>query len=115
MNTTLSLAEPCRAEASLSRSLTVSVVQSAHERARFDAQLAQEHYLGAAVSVGDFLRQVVTRAGGWVALLVWGPAAYRLKDREHWIGWNDALRGTRLKLVVQNRRFLLRHAKGAQP
>jgi hypothetical protein len=46
---------------------------------------------------------------------VWGPAAYRLKDRERWIGWNDALRAERLKLVVQNRRFLLLHAKGAEP
>lgn len=115
MNTTLSLAEPCWTEAPPSCPLIVCVVQSPAERARFDAQLAQEHYLGATAAVGDFLRHVVTRNGVWVALLVWGPAAYRLKDRERWIGWNDALRGARLKLVVQNRRFLLLHAKGAQP
>ena len=39
--------------------------------------------------------------------LDWGrPAALKLKDREQWIGWNRALAAERLKLVVQNRRYL---------
>jgi hypothetical protein len=50
-----------------------------------------------------------------VALLVWGPAALKLKDRERWIGWNPALAAGRLKLIVQNRRYLLLHEKGAEP
>lgn len=95
--------------------LSVEVVGAGALRERFDALLGAKHYLGVAPRVGDFLRQVVVREGQWVALLVWGPAAYRLKDRERWIGWNDALRGERLKLVVQNRRFLLLHEKGAEP
>ncbi len=85
------------------------------ERERFDELLAREHYLGVAPPVGDFLRQVVVRDGQWVALVVWGPAALKLKDREKWIGWNPALAAERLKLVVQNRRYLLLHQKGAQP
>ena len=71
--------------------------------------------LGSLPSVGDFLRQVVVREGRWVALLVWGPAALKLKDRERWIGWNPALAAGRLKLIVQNRRYLLLHEKGAEP
>jgi len=85
------------------------------QRARFDALLAQKHYLGAAPPVGDFLRQVVARDGQWVALLVWGPAALKLKDRERWIGWNLTQQVERLKLVVQNRRYLLLHERGAEP
>ena len=50
---------------------------------------------------------MVVREGRWVALLVWGPAALKLKDRERWIGWNPALAAERLKLIVQNRRYLL--------
>ncbi len=42
-----------------------------------------------------------------MALLPWGAAALRLKDRDGWIGWDAARRHERLKLVVQNRRFLL--------
>jgi hypothetical protein len=75
----------------------------------------KKHYLGLSPSVGDFLRQVVVRDGQWVALLVWGPAALKLKDRENWIGWNATQRAERLKLVVQNRRYLLLHDKGAEP
>ena len=40
--------------------------------AAFDQQLAAQHYLGAGRPVGDYLRQIVERAGQPVALLVWG-------------------------------------------
>ena len=43
---------------------------------------------------------------GW-ACSCGGPASYRLKDRDEWIGWDGAQRHARLKLVVQNRRFLI--------
>lgn len=94
--------------------LTVHIVAAA-EQARFDKLLAQHHYLGATQSIGDFLRQVVTRDGQWVALLVWGPAALKLKDRERWIGWHLTHQAERLKLIVQNRRYLLLHEKGTEP
>jgi hypothetical protein len=96
------------------RSLQIDLVAPG-ELERFDGLLAQKHYLGSLPSVGDFLRQVVVRDGQWVALLVWGPAALKLKDREKWIGWNPALAAERLKLIVQNRRYLLLHEKGAEP
>lgn len=96
------------------RSLKVQVV-GASERERFDELLAARHYLGQSPPVGDFLRQVVIREGRWVALLVWGPAALKLKDREKWIGWNAAMCAERLKLIVQNRRYLLLHERGAEP
>ena len=88
---------------------------AAEELERFEGLLAAKHYLGSAPPVGDFLRQVVIREGRWVALLVWGPAALKLKDREQWIGWNRALAAERLKLVVQNRRYLLLHERGEEP
>lgn len=81
----------------------------------FDEQLGEHHYLGAGRPVGDYLRQVVRRRGVVVALLVWGPACYALKDRDLWIGWSANQRVERLKLVVQNRRFLLLTAKGGDP
>jgi len=81
----------------------------------FDAQLGEHHYLGAGQAVGDYLRQIVERAGQPVAQLVWGPACYALKDRDRWIGWSVPQRVPRLKLIVQNRRFLLLTAKGEEP
>ena len=81
----------------------------------FDAQLAGRHSLGAGTPVGDYLRQIVELAGQPVALLVWGPACYALKDRDLWISWSAPQRVERLKLIVQNRRFLLLTAKGQSP
>src|SRR5580658_2021181 len=81
----------------------------------FDAQMGQHHYLGAGQAVGDYLRQIVERDGRPVALLVWGPACYALKDRDLWISWSAPQRVERLKLIVQNRRFLLLAEKGQSP
>lgn len=85
------------------------------DQKRFDELLGDLHYLGSARPVGDFLRQAVVRGGEWVGLLAWGPACYALKDRDEWIGWHSAQRAQRLKLIVQNRRFLLLHERGAEP
>ncbi|HVU70558.1 MAG TPA: ISAs1 family transposase [Ktedonobacteraceae bacterium] len=90
-------------------------VPSEEESGWFDELLAQKHYLGAGRPVGDYLRQVVERDGQAVALLVWGPACYALKDRDQWIGWSPAQRIERLKLLVQNRRFLVLADKGQSP
>lgn len=90
-------------------------VAAADEHAWFDQQLAEHHYLGAGCPVGDYLRQIVEVRGRPAALLVWGPACYALKDRDRWIGWSANHRIERLKLIVQNRRFLLLGEKGAAP
>lgn len=88
---------------------------SPKQRGRFNQLLKKHHYLGSAPPVGDFMEQVVLCDGKWAALLIWGPAALKLKERERWIGWNRLQQAERLKLVVQNRRFLLLHKKGTQP
>ncbi len=103
-----------RAVAAPGATLTVRV-PAPEQVSWFDGRLADHHYLGAGRPVGDYLRQVVERAGQPVALLVWGPAAYALKDRDRWIAWSANQRIERLKLVVQNRRFLLLTAKGQAP
>lgn len=81
----------------------------------FDQTLAGHHYLGAGRPVGDYLRQIVEVAGKPAALLVWGPACYALKDRDLWISWSAPQRLERLKLIVQNRRFLVLGKKGESP
>ena len=68
--------------------------------------LQREHYLGD-VSTGRQLLQVIEYEGQAVALLDWGPATWKLADREEWIGWTAQKRAERLGLVVLNRRFLV--------
>jgi hypothetical protein len=87
----------------------------AADLARFDGMMEQQHALGSTPPVGDFLRQVAVLDGEWVGLLAWGSAALHLKDRDEWVGWNGRQRKERLKLVANNRRFLLPGRKGEHP
>jgi hypothetical protein len=77
------------------------------EMGRVRELLGQEHYLGAGRDVGRTLVQVIHHHERWVAVVIWGPAAMKLGDREEWIGWTHPQRAERLGLVVQNRRFLV--------
>jgi hypothetical protein len=80
---------------------------SPEERVRFDQLLVTEHYLHSAEMVGEQLRYVAEVSGQWVALLAWSAPAFRLKDREAWIGWTMAQKRRRLSLVANNSRFLV--------
>lgn len=90
---------------SLLKSLQVRAL-APHEYQRAGELLDQEHYLGD-VPQGRQLLQVIEYQGLWVALLDWGPATWKLTDREEWIGWTAQQRAERLALVVLNRRFLI--------
>lgn len=74
---------------------------------RAAALLEEEHDLGSVRPVGRTLVQAIHHQGRWVALLVWGPAALKLTDRDADIGWTDSQRAERIGLIVQNRRFLV--------
>jgi hypothetical protein len=77
------------------------------EMQRVTALLDDQHYLGAGRPVGRTLVQVVHHRERWAAILLWGPAAVKLIDRDEWIGWTQHQRAERLGLIVQNRRFLV--------
>lgn len=104
-----------RSQTAADRTGLIIRVVEAGEVKRYDRLMEAKHYLGHAHRVGDFLRQVVERDGEWVALLAWGPAGLHMKDRDKWIGWNRLQRAERLKLVAQNRRFLLLTERGKEP
>lgn len=87
------------------KNLTVRALEK-HEHSRAGELLRQEHYLGDCPQ-GRQLLQVVEHEGRWVALLDWGPACWKLADRESHIGWTPQQRAQRLGLIVQNRRFLV--------
>jgi hypothetical protein len=89
----------------LLKSLTVRALEP-QEYQRAGQLLDREHYLGD-VPQGRQLLQAVEYNGQWVALLDWGPATWKLADREEWIGWTAQQRAERLGLVVLNRRFLV--------
>lgn len=85
----------------------VRLVTSTRDRARFKRLMAEQHYLGWGQPVGETLMYVAVVGRKWVALLVFGAAAYALKNRDEWIGWLTEQRQERLNFIVQNRRFLI--------
>ncbi|HWT77629.1 MAG TPA: ISAs1 family transposase [Candidatus Methylomirabilis sp.] len=87
--------------------LTVRVLTDLTERQRFDALLDAEHFLGPRFPAGDRLYQVAEQDGQWVGLLLWCASALHLKDRDAWIGWDPLTRAQRLKLIVNQARFLI--------
>ncbi|NIM97199.1 MAG: ISAs1 family transposase [candidate division Zixibacteria bacterium] len=77
------------------------------ERPLWDELMRQHHYLGFHSLVGESLRYVAVFEGQWLALLGWAAAALKCKVRDQWIGWPFLLQRHRLKLIVNNSRFLI--------
>ena len=94
--------------------ITVRVMKPS-ERKRFGKLEGEYHYMGETRSGGDTLRLIFEEDGTWVALMVWGSASYRLKDRDAFVGWTPRLLAERQKLVAMNRRFTLLGGRGERP
>lgn len=91
-------------------------IYKATELRRFKELEGEYHYMGETHSGGDTMRVVFETEGGeWLALMVWGSAAYHLRPRDEYIGWPVSLRAARQKLVVNNRRFTVLAKPGTRP
>lgn len=108
----LSLMDP--AEAAVLDQIAVRPIQPA-EQERWDQLVSEHHYLKSAQMVGERLCYVAEYQGRWLALLGWAAAAYHIRARDQWIGWNDNQRRARLPLVANNARFCLLTAPGQHP
>lgn len=65
------------------------------------------HYLGLPKLVGEHLRYLAYLNGQVVACLAWASAAFKVKSRDDFIGWDPTTRHQRLYLVANNARFLV--------
>ena len=92
------------------------VLRTATEEAEIDhlrQALNKGHYLQAGRPAGHVLWQGIYRTDTeadcpeLVAVLCWGGAAKRLKERDNHIGWDSVTCANRLKLIVQLRRFFV--------
>lgn len=100
--------------------LSVRVARTKEEIAVLRKALDQEHYLKAGRPAGHVLWQGVYEhddgagekdEGKLCAVLSWAGAAWRLKDRDEWIDWDDVTRANRLALITQLRRFIVLEKK----
>jgi hypothetical protein len=90
--------------------LDVERVEKREQRELFKDLLARYHYLGYAMPFGARIQYLVyvSRPGREVVgCLQFSSPAWRMKDRDQWIGWDDKRRGEGLQQVVNNSRFLV--------
>lgn len=69
--------------------------------------IARHHYLGYVPLAGAQLRYLAYAGDRLLAALGFGAAAWRVLDRDDFIGWDNAQRVARLHLIVNNARFLI--------
>jgi hypothetical protein len=71
------------------------------------AMMRGHHPLSDGPLCGAQLRYLIRSERGWLGGLSFSSAAWRLKERDKWIGWSEATRRARLDRIVQNSRFLI--------
>jgi hypothetical protein len=90
--------------------VVLQMVQRPDQRLLFRELVGRYHYLGYAVPFGahiQYLISVSTPTPTIVGGLQFSSAAWRMRARDQWIGWDDATRARQLQRVVSNSRFLL--------
>ena len=85
----------------LVRPVLVSEIQ------RYQNLMQEHHYLGNLPKIGETLWYIALWRDVWVALISFSAAALKCAARDQWIGWSSRQQYARLKLVVNNSRFLI--------
>lgn len=73
----------------------------------WDYLVHHHHYLGLPKLVGEHLRYMVYINGQAAACLSWASAAWRVKARDQFIGWDEETKRKNLYLIANNSRFLI--------
>ena len=106
----LALVDPARIDGALPslRPLALALVQSQAQRWRVRWLLQQYHYRGFSGAVGETVQYLAHDAQGReLAVMVFGAAAWKVADRDRFIGWSARQRVARLQLIANQQRFLI--------
>ena len=73
----------------------------------YNSLIHQHHYLGYRQIVGNHLKYIAFINQRPVACLGWGSAAWKVKSRDNFVGWNTNSRRDNLHFIANNTRFLI--------
>ena len=85
----------------------IRLLSSPKDIARCDRLIRKHHYLHDATLVGEQLRYAITYKGRWLGLATWSGAAFHIKDRDEFIGWDVEQCRRRRPLLANNSRLLI--------
>jgi len=88
------------------REIIVRPVEPCREQ-QYQSLMQQYHYLGSLPKIGETIWYGVFRHDEWIALAGFSAAAWKCGARDRFIGWDFRHQYDRLKLVVNNSRFLI--------
>jgi len=86
--------------------LTIRIVKQA-DSYLWNYLLHHYHYLGQPKLVGEHLKYLAYLNGQVVACISWASAAWKIKSREEFIGWDKSTKRKKLYLIANNTRFLI--------
>ena len=87
--------------------ITLQAVSDTTASRLWNEYVARYHYLGYTAMAGSQIRYNVFAGDQLVACISFCACAWKLKDRERFIGWSETQRQKNLQLVINNARFLV--------
>lgn len=87
--------------------LRLQAVANRRESHLWNEYIQRYHYLGYQPLPGAQMRYLAHAQGQVIALLGFGAAAWKVADRDRFIGWSPQKRQESLHLVANNARFLI--------
>ena len=87
--------------------LRLQMVRRKPEEALWNYLVHQYHYQGYRIVVGSHLKYLAYLGETPVACLAWGSSVFRIRSRDHFIGWTGDARNRAIGYIANNTRFLI--------
>lgn len=87
--------------------LVLRAVETRSQSRLWNEAVSRFHYLGYKPLAGAQLRYLIQAGVGLVGVIGFGASAWKVGDRDRWIGWSRKQRRARLHLIANNARFLI--------
>lgn len=98
---------PLQAELSSLPPVKLKLIRSTSLEPLYNSLVEQHHYLGYRQIVGNHLKYIASIEDRPVACSGWGSAAWSVKSRDSFIGWDKSSKEKNLHFLANNTRFLV--------
>ena len=85
----------------------LKMVRGSDSEPLYNSLVHYHHYLGYRQIVGNHLKYMAFIGERPLACIGWGSAAWSVKSRESFVGWNKKTKENNLHLIANNTRFLI--------
>ena len=99
--------KPLEGKPSTLPSIKLKSIRNTSLEPLYNSLIQQHHYLGYKQIVGNHLKYIAFIEDRPVACLGWGSAAWSVKSRDSFIGWDKPTKENNLHFVANNTRFLI--------